>query len=491
MNKDLLVEIFVPTNDDGTKGSLGTGYPIAKNLILTARHVLFPDNRDDSQKIEFRWHHRHGEDREWQPITDIVWQSDGDFDAALIECPFPDDISYVALVSDERPVDDANWKSEGFPMVGRKDETTTAVPMRGETYSAAETADRFQLGVKDEPTRPELWQGASGSPVFVGARLIGVITTCLGNFDGKRLEATPIWKLLKDNRFCELIGYKDRKSQLESLVRQVEEALQRSESVTDQLWREMPSHLLSAIPYSAAGLASALVSIPIDQLLTCANKAQNKLKDDRDKNLICDVVQVVLPCIIDGAHGSAVEYVKNKKNDPAFAVIELPTDLKTVAEIIMAAVDNRAAAFRFGDRFPEGKWSLPMPPEGGIDTNISVFNKSWDQHLIKKIATDDQLTRYSTEELVQMVAFELSHLAENGVTHYVILTFPAKTPIPEFEDLQQRFLELKNRYPSVVFIYLRNDGRRALQEQMKFRPLSDLVISTSRKRSSSHETFNN
>lgn len=43
MDCKLVVEIRVPVGD-GTNGNVGTGYLVGQNRILTARHVLFPEN---------------------------------------------------------------------------------------------------------------------------------------------------------------------------------------------------------------------------------------------------------------------------------------------------------------------------------------------------------------------------------------------------------------------------------------------------------------
>ena len=58
MDKNLLVEIFVPTQGSGGKrGEFASGYPVAPDLILTARHALNPPDRDLDHPIEMRWRH--------------------------------------------------------------------------------------------------------------------------------------------------------------------------------------------------------------------------------------------------------------------------------------------------------------------------------------------------------------------------------------------------------------------------------------------------
>ena len=104
MDKSLLIAVFVPTTnerEEDFKGEIGeraTGYPVGKDLILTARHVLHPkppNQRDPRYPVAIRWHYfRSGDDADWVEISadDIVWESQGELDAALIRCPRPTDV---------------------------------------------------------------------------------------------------------------------------------------------------------------------------------------------------------------------------------------------------------------------------------------------------------------------------------------------------------------------------------------------------------------
>ncbi|QLQ32165.1 MAG: hypothetical protein HZT40_11870 [Candidatus Thiothrix singaporensis] len=71
-----LIAKILPTKKDG-KRSVGTGYPIGKGLVLTARHVVFP-HWTDTQKVEVEWpdlNHKAA-------VTDIVF--DGGIAAILL-----------------------------------------------------------------------------------------------------------------------------------------------------------------------------------------------------------------------------------------------------------------------------------------------------------------------------------------------------------------------------------------------------------------------
>ena len=208
IDKNLLVQIFVPTSDPDGKGSIGTGYPVAPGRILTARHVLFPENRVPKSLGEVRWYHLNGVLREWRPITNIVWQ-DVNMDVTVIECDFPGTVKTYGMLTRSKPKTDARWESEGFAKVGKKEGgTCPPVPLKGATYSMGEQGV-FHLGVDDPAYQPSAWKGASGSPVFVDGKIQGVIVIAQADFPANRLAATPSFKLLNEPSFRQAIGWRE------------------------------------------------------------------------------------------------------------------------------------------------------------------------------------------------------------------------------------------------------------------------------------------
>ncbi len=123
MNKDLIVEIFVPTQGSGDcEGVIATGYPVAPDRILTARHSFFPVEgpaRDEALPIEVRWYYP-GASGDWQPAIRIAWESER-WDLVLLECLFPKAVAANrGFLSEARPDESMRWKSIGFPRVGGK-----------------------------------------------------------------------------------------------------------------------------------------------------------------------------------------------------------------------------------------------------------------------------------------------------------------------------------------------------------------------------------
>lgn len=209
MDKNLLVQIFVPTTDPEGKGSIGTGYPVAHDRILTARHVVFPENRDSTRPIEVRWYHLNEAPREWQTVSQIVWDSQKE-DVAVLECLFPPAIGQFAELDSGKPETFQKWESEGFAKAGKRDDNSNPpVGLKGEAYSMGGHGV-FELGVDDPAKSPELWQGASGSPVFVLGKIQGIIVTTPTNFPANRFAAAPMWRLLLDPAFKSAINYQPK-----------------------------------------------------------------------------------------------------------------------------------------------------------------------------------------------------------------------------------------------------------------------------------------
>lgn len=144
--KDLLIELFVPSAAGNAKGKIGTGFPIAKDRIMTARHVLFGDGRDETADFEIRWHHWRDSDNpagKWQPVPrkQIVFAGSDDLDAAVIAHALPAEVNAWFPLTARNHATGTRWESEGFPDVGkREDNRREAVPMTGEVYSYASRA---------------------------------------------------------------------------------------------------------------------------------------------------------------------------------------------------------------------------------------------------------------------------------------------------------------------------------------------------------------
>lgn len=176
MERSLLVRIFVPTRDDrgrnglGDVGVTGTGYPVGPDLVLTARHVIAPPDRDRNYPIEMLWyyHPEAGPDEGWYrlPKDDdcVVWRSAGNLDAALLRCPRPPGVRGYGFVSREQPRD-SEWSSMGFPRASKTAKERAPASFGGSMFAMAREADHFELDNRAPLSAAEDWRGASGMPI--------------------------------------------------------------------------------------------------------------------------------------------------------------------------------------------------------------------------------------------------------------------------------------------------------------------------------------
>ncbi|MCP4407994.1 MAG: hypothetical protein GY807_09605 [Gammaproteobacteria bacterium] len=483
MDKNLLVQIFVSTGVD--EGEIATGYPIAKNRILTARHALYPDGQQP-HSIEVRWCHLTGSARSWRPATFVEWDGSDEFDVALIECEFPEKVDRLGIVSEGKLSNKMHWCSAGFARAGERDDgECRSVGMKGEVFSMADSEPEFELGAKYEVSHDEQWKGASGSPVFVGDKIIGVIVSCPENFDARRLRATPLWKLLQEPGFCEAIGYGKRKERLAWARRELTSILKRSTEATEKLADRL--RLDTRLGQNRAeNLAEALLNHDIEQILDITYQVAKELLQGGNKPAVDAVRQVmstILPAIFD--HG-IIESVRTQKSAFSCVTVSLPIATKTVTEIVMAGVDRRAAKFHMAfdiqkpeKRRLEAAFRIELPPEVGLDRSRSDFINAFHRDLIGKCGVEDDLVpnqRVPDKELIKSAAEESeARSEEDGQTYYYIYALPAH----EMDHLYYTdgIKQLKNCYPSVVFINL--TGAAVSEERSRFRPYRKILETTS------------
>ncbi len=100
------VEIRVPAKTGGP--CFGSGYALAPHWVLTAHHVLFPQDRNpDSKAFQIVWRDTQGCPMPGQPVArdDIVWYNKR-HDIALIRCEplhYSDVVSPWDLIDQRRP----------------------------------------------------------------------------------------------------------------------------------------------------------------------------------------------------------------------------------------------------------------------------------------------------------------------------------------------------------------------------------------------------
>jgi hypothetical protein len=505
MWKDSIAEIFVPTGSDGNKGEIATGYPVAPNRVLTAYHAVCPTSaqRDEGRPIEIRWHHSKAVSA-WQPVQGIAWEGE-QWDLILLDCLLPPEVSpWEIFPSDHKPLDDMRWASVGFPRVGgKRDGVREPFHMKGGVFSMLESDPTFALEADAGPPLAEDWQGASGGPVVVNGRILGVIVQVPPNLEAKRLQAVPMWKVLRDDaEFCRLVGYRQRQERLDRMRQRIEQQLESATDCVDALAAEFPGLAKawnSKNPKEKLSLlVQRLLAMEFDQLIVHCQKAFRKLGGSPKADPISTAVQTILPAIYD--YG-VVESVQSARNDLEISLLTLPAAYSTVAEIVMAGVDGRETQYcprEFDDNYPKGTRCLPEPPESGWDGDGMKTVHALKQHLDQKFGwnseeafasvVDDFIVRryagedvsaYSMPQRKQLAAVEIEFLANNNQTPYLIVTEP--------EDVQDRarlenvLRSIRADYPGLMCLSLMKKASeiQAFEiqkaDKRNFRPLLDML----------------
>jgi hypothetical protein len=414
--------------------------------------------------------------RQWQPARIVEWEGGDEFDVALIECEFPEEVDRWGMLSKEKPSDTMEWCSEGFARAGKKnDGERRPVGMQGKVFSMADSATEFELGTDYEVDQDKRWKGASGSPVFVGDKIIGVIVSCPEKFDAKRLRATPLWRILQKPGFCEAIGYYERKKRLVWACRELTSILSRSTEAIQKLTIDLKIDT-RLIQNQAKNLANALLNYNIDQILYTSDKIIEELSHEgkkHDMEVVRQAVNTILPTIF---NNGIIESVRIQKSDLSSVTVSLPVATKTVTEIVMAGVDRRAAIFRtIFDRKRQGKrrlkaaLSIELPPEVGLDSTGKDFIAAFHNHLIKECDVEEDLVQNQEipdDELIGATSDELEARSKyDHQTYYYIYALPKNEVANQYySDIIGK---LKNVYSSVVFINL--TGKEVRAERKRFR----------------------
>jgi hypothetical protein len=507
--KNLLIEIYVPTNASPHTGRIGTGYPIAKDRILTARHVLFPKGQDPDAEFQIRWHHWRNLNKSagrWHKVSrdQIIWPGTEALDAAVIAFPFPEEVNAWRGLSARNPATDTPWESEGFPAVGRRnDKTRVAVPMRGMLYKRADRAPDWWLDVAGKPEVEENWAGASGSPVFVLSRVVGIISKVPPGFAGGRLLAVPASRLLEEPAFCTAIGYRpstDRHARLVQVLQSTRDVSPVAIGALECCVSGDPAGGLWRDPVSPVDeLAWELGRYDVARMMQHARQAIRALKDGHpeDAQALSALVQRLLPLLYDH---TAVEAVREKVDDTRAILIGFPVATRFVAEVVMAGTDQRETRYRppQANQELEGQFSLPLTPNSGIDPTGERRLEDFREHLRRKLA----VTRLSSFEgafyrcmrefipeslrerlgeqdpvVKQMAAAKVRDLAEyESSRHYYLFQLPKDHD--ERASCLGTLKKLKQEFPAIAFLELADDPELMRGEWEDFLPLEHILTVT-------------
>lgn len=379
--KNLLVCIYVPGNQ-----SIGTGYPVSPDLILTARHVI--ESVTDGQTLQVRWHHfRAAEDDGWITLSAdaVVWRGEDELDAALIRCVPPKEAStaWLAPLQGRKPASQEQWESAGFPHATAVGDRRDPGDFIGLCHTMADMANHFTVSVTTSPKTEEEWKGASGMPVVVNNRILGVATAVPDNFSARQLKVVPAHKLMGRSDFRDKLAYDNdittfRHEHQQKLVEKIKSYGAAFESVAKELNISVQPELL----------AEKLLTLPLDRTIPALEKVYRSLSRQQQwpgAKALAEAGELIVPVCHDNILAA---HVRRQKEDQTSSLIPLPVHLDTTAEVVMATVGQRATCLRprlTPEHYPSGKTNLSGPPEAGLDDAVGRAATAVKKHFAAKL----------------------------------------------------------------------------------------------------------
>lgn len=498
---EFLIEIFVP--GAGESGSIGTGYPVAPDRIITARHVL----GDNPSNAQVRWYYAPdtGADpklRRWIDVNPVklVFDDKG-LDIAVIECAFPDGLQDSCPIREELLPKQANWLSEGFIAAGKRSDRRNA-----EAYSGAVENDRERDGtmVLNVTSPPEfakpgagglanrghdsLWRGGSGSPVIASAGLAGVITSCPPQYGAKRLRAVPMHTLLQKELFRKAIDYDDQVRVRDTIARDATQILMRSEDLIDTVIRRLR---MGGLPNDSSKKASRVVEtlfgLSVGDFLKTIDAVHESLMEvgkQDDSRTLLDLTHVMLPGLrgIAGQHVYAGAGETNARNWHCPTMLTMPAACPTVAEVLMANREGRRTRFETISNsadYPVGESKLDekkltLRIEAGINPGPSDLDAAIEflKQDCNLVSADDLRDDHTKEFYIKLLQSAFRRLQEKNRSYYFALRLPTKKD--ELNRWANLVRELKSLFPGLTFIRLSNDETMLLDERDKYAPLQQI-----------------
>lgn len=482
-DKDLLVALQMALPNGQFVRS--TGYPVQRDLILTARHGLFHEDCQPEQcTVKLRWFHQ--KDELGKPIdvprSDIIWNNQ-DLDVALIRCAFPEGLNGWRRLSRVRPKDGAAWTSEGFPLgANTENGMPDAFPIRGTLHDAATTANRFDLELPENFASPEDWGGVSGAPVFVDGQIVGIIVSTPKKAGG-RLNAVFSADLFKDQEFDRHVGYsREDEKRVAALQALATACLSDSEKARDYLGQALGISTNDANTLAAKLVRLTTPEAVIDTIedahdLACANKEPSAAAKLRE------LILIALPACY---YAHVVESIQGDIANPNCPVLKPPRICNPIAaEIAMAAVNGDSAEFRAEILKKEaaskvtfvGVNKLDPPPNCGIKAQVedSRFKSDWDQHLINKFAPEINPHRFKEDIRLKIAADRLQPTKRKKRNHYVLIEQEDTDNPIDLTTWERRAKLVRDDCPALVFLLLSNDNEWVVTETALLDPFCNLL----------------
>lgn len=408
---------------------LGSGTLIAPGRILTAYHVVFDELGQEKPNLHVRL---HGETKV-APAT-LVWAGSLALDVAVLECKLERSPAVHPLVglSAESITTDTPWEAQGYPAVRDTQPSTRLEQVRGKAASFVDGNDRLNL---DVGAAPEKFNGLSGGAVLIRERIVGVLRAVPQNWGGKRLEATPVGVLLDNPDFRKALGISKEDEILD-------ERIQRMINDVGSMLADAPDLVvalgkrLKLSPAPGQGphdVARTLVrqrkAVEIAGVFNQVDVDLAKTKPTgQDRVIACKILWRILPLATDWQ--SLVTSALRDFPDRTSATtnfVELPLRTETIAEIVMAGVDDRACQYALPGpgKMPLGAAVVRIPAAARaalIDVDGSRLAECVVQDLAAKFMVDHYKNYSDLRDAVEgLLQYHAQFAPEDELLPYYLL----------------------------------------------------------------------
>ncbi|WP_413207867.1 hypothetical protein [Rhodospirillum sp. A1_3_36] len=344
---------------------------------MTAYHVACPDDRDASEPIQVKW---NGISSKWESLEEadaVVWQCK-EHDVALLRVHREDRKNDICAVNLHRPEDGTKWFGEGFPRDGKTEEARPSVGFSGDAHHKADEYKYFEISVSAGTPRNEGgWAGASGMPIVLNGRAIGVCLAVPENFGNERLHAAPFWQLW-DKGECHsplsehLVTTRHYAELREKLVAAMTAFVQAKEAFgtfAKHLGLEHSIPENSSDREKAESIVEAMLTRRVEDSLKALHTTMKEVAPHGDYcPTIAALVQKIAPILfrVTGKTAAEIEHAARHYG----GVVYSPFGTCTMAEVLVAVAQGRPLDFmdrkNREDRLPVGRYLLPLSPVFGM-----------------------------------------------------------------------------------------------------------------------------
>ena len=342
---------------------IGSGYPITRNRVITAAHVITDAMPTTDQAYDITLSFGTRAKTVAGPVY-IEWDGkDKGVDVAVLRCELPDDLQPAHLLLSIPPGTPISWFAKGYTESGERTLGDVPDDYRG-TLSKFSNEDSFvALESTSGPIKSEQWEGGSGSVAFDSETAKTALAVITDYQDGKkrdRLIAVPICYLLNAEEikagFCRAIdfdSYKDRQDYRGEVTRIVTLQLER---MSDECLLTVANKIATLMGADASDVnlqktARAVVikdtatriidHLDVTEVIGVLVGLQQTLERE-DFNKVGTVIDHVLPL---NYAPHTIQRLRQQLNQGKLGIVADEVATRTLAEIIMASHDELPALY--------------------------------------------------------------------------------------------------------------------------------------------------